>query len=862
MFCENNNLTSLDVSQNVNLEYLFCESNQLTSLDVSKNTALKDLNCSSNQLNTLDVNNNTELAFLDCSYNQLTSLDYRNTSLSDIFYDNNPLEVINGDVLINEYTFPDENFRNWVLSQDYGQDGKLTEAEIADVTSIDVYDKNISNLKGIEFFISLTELDCGDNQLSSLDVSENTALTCLYCNYNELTSLDVSKNTALTQLYCHDNQLISLDVSKNTVLKDFECHKNILNSLNVSNNVALKRLCCDYNNLTSLDVSCNNTLEELHCNDNQLTDLDVSKNTALKDLNCSSNQLTNLDVSKNTALKNLNCSSNQLTSLDVSCNNTLEVLHCNDNQLTDLDVSKNTALKDLNCSSNQLNTLDVNNNTELAFLDCSYNQLTSLDVSENIELVYLDCTCEKLDKVYVHSDTEYFIEKHENTRAIVISKDDFEYSNIVCSGNAADGYQLAAEYVCTKDEDYKITIPVQFTIDSVSPANCVDPEKTTFMVRLSAQDAYDGKEILTKATFDTAPALGHDWKDATCTEPKTCKRCQVTEGNANGHNWGSWTVTTPAKVNEKGVETRKCLACGKEETRDIEAVKPTATPTATSAPKPTTTTPVPANGPSTKPTTAPIVSVALDKKSDSIVCGKTLSLKATLKGTDSKISWKSADSKIASVDSNGKITAKQAGRVTITASAAGKSAACVVTVLYKDVTNTKDFWFAPTNYLTAANVVKGYDKQTNFKPANDCTRAQMVTFLWRLAGEPAPKATTSNFKDIKKTDYFYKPVLWAVEKGITTGVSKTKFDPKGVCTRAQTVTFLWRMAKKPDPKTAKNKFSDVKSKDYFYKAVLWASEKKIVTGYSDGTFKPQGKCLRRQMVTFLYKYDKFVNGKG
>ena len=298
-------------------------------------------------------------------------------------------------------------------------------------------------------------------------------------------------------------------------------------------------------------------------------------------------------------------------------------------------------------------------------------------------------------------------------------------------------------------------------------------------------------------------------------------------------------------------------------------VKPTVVPTATPASKPTamptaTTTPtkMPTTAPS-RPTTAPAaVNLTLDKTTVQIKCGGSDTLKATLSGSSDKISWKSSDAKVAKVDANGKVTTKQAGTVTITASAADKSATCVVTVLYKDVTNTKDFWYAPTNYLTAANVVKGYDKQTKFKPANDCTRAQMVTFLWRLAGEPAPKSTTTKFKDIKSKDYFYKPVLWAVEKGITTGVSKTKFNPKGVCTRAQTVTFLWRMANKPAPKTTKNKFSDVKSKDYFYKAVLWASEQKIVAGYNDGTFKPQGKCLRRQMVTFLYKYDKFVNGKG
>ena len=255
-------------------------------------------------------------------------------------------------------------------------------------------------------------------------------------------------------------------------------------------------------------------------------------------------------------------------------------------------------------------------------------------------------------------------------------------------------------------------------------------------------------------------------------------------------------------------------------------------------------------------------SLKLDKTSANVVCGNSLTLKATLKGVTGKVSWKSSDTKIATVDSNGKVTSKMAGTVTITASASGMNAACKITVLYKDVTSKSDFWYAPTNYLTASGVVKGYANQTEFRPTNDCTRAQMVTFLYRLQGEPKTKSNSCKFTDVSNSDYYYKPVIWAVEKGITTGVSSDKFDPKGVCTRAQTVTFLWRMANKPEPKTKVNPFPDVKEKAYYYKATLWASEMKILAGLPDGTFNPQGKCLRRQMVTFLYKYDKFINGKG
>ena len=259
----------------------------------------------------------------------------------------------------------------------------------------------------------------------------------------------------------------------------------------------------------------------------------------------------------------------------------------------------------------------------------------------------------------------------------------------------------------------------------------------------------------------------------------------------------------------------------------------------------------------------PANALTLDKTKLSVVVGKTAQLKATLTGYSSAVTWKSSDPKIASVDKNGKITTKMAGTVTITASVSNlTSASCEVTVLYKDVTNTKDFWYVPTNYLSGKGVVKGYDKQTLFKPANMCTRAQMVTFIWRLMGEPAPKAKTCKFKDVKQKDYFYKACIWGNENHIVEGYKNGTFGPQIVCARKHAVTFLWRLAGQPKPKTTKNPFKDVKKSDYFYKATLWASEQKILAGYSDGTFKPNGDCLRRQMVTFLYKYDKFINNKG
>ena len=148
------------------------------------------------------------------------------------------------------------------------------------------------------------------NQLTALDVSNNTALTYLLCHNNQLTALDVSKNTALTSLQCGNNQLTALDVSNNTALTSLHCGNNQLTTLDVSKNTALMGLACSYNQLTILDVSNNTALSSLSCQDNQLTALDVSNNTALIGLQCENNQLTTLDVTNNTILSSFYCQNN------------------------------------------------------------------------------------------------------------------------------------------------------------------------------------------------------------------------------------------------------------------------------------------------------------------------------------------------------------------------------------------------------------------------------------------------------------------------------------------------------------------------------------------------------------------------
>jgi Leucine-rich repeat (LRR) protein len=222
------------------------------------------------------------------------------------------------DIEINETTFPDESFRNWVLRQSYGQDGVLTDEEIEGVTSIDISYKAVQSLKGIEYFIALKELNCHYNQLTSLDVSKNTEMTTLYCCCNQLTSLDLLNNTAFENLECWQNQLTSLDVSQNIALTTLVCANNPLTKIDISNNTKLLFLSCQGNQLKAIDVTKNTELEKLNCKDNQLTELDVSKNKELKRLICSNNQLAKLELKNLTKLESLKCFQNRLERIIVS----------------------------------------------------------------------------------------------------------------------------------------------------------------------------------------------------------------------------------------------------------------------------------------------------------------------------------------------------------------------------------------------------------------------------------------------------------------------------------------------------------------------------------------------------------------
>jgi Leucine-rich repeat (LRR) protein len=285
---------------------------------------------------------------------------------------------------------PDANFKNALLTEiDTNRDGEIQESEAKAVLSLNVSSKSIASLEGIQSFVNLETLNCYDNQLTDLDVSNLVNLKYFYCDSNKLQWLRVSGLVNLLYLSCSTNQLTSLDVRGSV-------------------------------KLTTVD-----------CSYNQLTTLKVSGLTNLTDFSCSNNQLQSLDVSGLVKLKELYCRNNQLPILNVNGLMNLEKLYCGFNQLPSLDVSSLTKLLKLDCSNNQLPSLDVSGLVNLTYLYCGFNQLPSLDVSGLANLIYLYCSGNhKLVTLFVKNGrkiSNLYIEKNTALKYICADEANISY---------------------------------------------------------------------------------------------------------------------------------------------------------------------------------------------------------------------------------------------------------------------------------------------------------------------------------------------------------------------------------------------------------------------------------------------------
>ena len=401
--CSGNQLMELDVSSQTQLKQLDCSKNKLTELNVKQNGGLTSLICNDNQLTTLDLSRNYSLDNLNCAKNRLACLDVTGISGGTITANGNrrPIAVrtdgtfdlntlpgfdvgkatnwnggsVSGSILtvengkdevsyqyncgngvkptfifetslpINEKNFPDANFRKYIKGNIAGGRDVLTVEERSKVKIININKKDISDLKGIEAFPNLTELDCGNNSIQKLDLRQNPMLITLKCNKNQLTQLDLSKNPDIDYLNCSENQLEQLDVS-HLKLEYLYCSHNDLEQLDVKNSKWLRELDCSKNELTKLDVDVTHkpNLVRVECQNNQLTSLILGENKMLRKLNCANNQLTQLNLNNMISLTELNCANNQLTVLDVSSSPDLTTLWLKNNQLTSLNLDNNPNL--------------------------------------------------------------------------------------------------------------------------------------------------------------------------------------------------------------------------------------------------------------------------------------------------------------------------------------------------------------------------------------------------------------------------------------------------------------------------------------------------------------------------------------
>ncbi|MFT4602057.1 MAG: hypothetical protein ACI857_002243 [Arenicella sp.] len=276
---------------------------------------------------------------------------------------------------------PDVNFEQALIDQGYDTgpaNGSVFTDSINTLTNVNLNGKSISDLSGIEDFTAVDILDCSNNQLSALDVSNNLLLHGLVCFSNQLTTLDLSNNTDLIGFDCSYNQITSLDLSTNINLTSIVCAGNDIPSLDISSLPELAYIDCAFNNLTSIDFSQAPFLIHVEISSNNIPTLDFSNNPDLNLLYCDSNGLTDINVSQNTKLRYLNCVVNDITSLDVTNCDSLRYLYFTDNQLTQIDVSQNPNLRDFFCEGNQIEMLNFENNIMLNWIVCNDNKLKCL----------------------------------------------------------------------------------------------------------------------------------------------------------------------------------------------------------------------------------------------------------------------------------------------------------------------------------------------------------------------------------------------------------------------------------------------------------------------------------------------------
>ena len=732
------------------------------------------------------------------------------------------IKIVDG-VAVDTFNFPDKNFRDVVKTFDTDDNNILSDTEIAAVKKIDCKGRAITNLKGIEYFTALEYLYCSKNELTALDLRQNTELKELNCSTNLLTALDLSQNPNLTRVICSENALTALNLSSNSKLTNLNASGNI-------REITLTGNTFDLSSLPGFDASRMSGLTGSKVSGSTLTvDGNAAVVTYSYDLGYTGTELddeekdviftlaiagrgTDIDINKTNFPdkdfrellldKEANIDRNQDGKLS-----TWEIALVQDIDVYDMEIADLTGIEYF---------------TELKYLDCAGNHLTSLDLSRNTKLAELDAKNNTYtitpvnDRFYLASLPAGFdVAKTSHWQGGTVS------GNILTINSDVD--EVTYDYDCGKDftTTFTLEIPTQYTV--------------------TAHGLYGGVMGITPGEDYTA---------------------RYTVGAQVGLQIGKRDGFTLQGLTLEGISEEQLQWQAKDAestTRGISFEMPAHNVTVTVNWK--------ANGSSSGGgssggggggTSTPGYDVSADKTENGTV---TVSPKSASKG-DSVTITAAPDkgyelSGIKVIDQNGrevKLTDKGSGKYTFTMPA-GK-----VTIKADFTAQTADSVFADVSadayYYEAVKWaadkgITGGIGDSLFAPNQSCTRAQIVTFLWRAAGSPEPSAL-SDFTDVPSDKYYAKAVAWAVENGITNGTTDTTFGPDETCTRAHGVTFLSRAAG-TNTASGNSNFADVDVNAYYASAVKWAVDNGITNGISSSLFGPDSSCTRAQIVTFLYR---------
>ena len=700
--------------------------------------------------------------------------------------------------LINEETFPDPVFREYVLK--IVGSSVLTEEKARQIEVLDVSASNIkkvlgdrapiTSLLGIRYLRYVKDLNCSGQELKkTLNLEQNSRVEKLNCSGNQLTDLWFHKGSLLRYLDCSVNQFTALNLSKNPELIELSCSNNKLTSLDLSANTKLQQINASSNKLTALDVRQLPELTHLYLWANHdLKSIDVSKNTKLEFLSVSHCKLTSLNVSNNRKLVELFVYNNQLTALDVRSNYMLKTLYCYENQITALDLSSNVSLEDLSVNDNPITELDLRAQSNLQKLSCSAMKLKKLDVSR----------CPKLRRLYCNDNQIETLDLRSNKKLETLYCQNNRLSWLDLSSNTV----LDPRYVDCSGNVYDIKVDENLQYRVYPDLPCYGATEGTYFTAARASD-WTGGTVSKVDGWDVLTLDNRDVKEVTY---------KYDTGNAR---IGKVAFTLKTEV------PAKYITISFDPNGGTGTMKPMRVKAGVGYTLPECTF-TPPEGKEFAGWLA--VNGNVYPAGHDVFSTYDQSLKATWKD-------KEVTEVTISFDPNGGTGTMQPMKVK--SGEEFKLPECTFTP-----PEGKEFagWLAVDGYVYPAGNVANFSIDQTLKAT------------WK---DKAEVDVTEMFTDVEK-NWAYPGIQYCVTHGIMGGMGDGTFAPTGTTTRAQIVQILYNLEGTPAV-SGTTPFTDLTA-NWYKPAILWAYQNNVVAGTSPTTFAPDQPVTREQIAVILTQY--------